>query len=272
MLSLTKSSSAYYSRSQKNELCLNMTPRSSVLAPNLQRARTSDHYRFQPSTCSFMSLLFKPTSCDLIRSKASGNLTSDTIKHQKLRVIFVCLGNICRSPTAEAVFRAVVERRGVSHLFDIDSCGTGGGNPDWYCRGGWSYHEGDEPDRRMTSAAQKRGIVLTSRSRPLTPMDVTRFDLIIGMDAKNQYAVKEATSYWLSEGMIESSEAEVLRSKNSLMTDYCRTYKGVTEVPDPYYGGPEGFERVLDLLYDACEGLLDTLLTTHASIQMTGDT
>ncbi|GLC38474.1 hypothetical protein PLESTB_001729800 [Pleodorina starrii] len=178
---------------------------------------------------------------------------------RKIGVLFVCLGNICRSPTAEAMFRSVVEKSGLAPAFDIDSCGTGGGNPDWFTEGGWSYHEGDPADSRMTLTARKRGVLLTSRSRPLQPLDLSRFDYIVGMDAKNLRAIRGAADYWLVRPMGQGKVPSDYSRRISLMTSYCRKFTGEPEVPDPYYGGPAGFERVLDLLEDACEGLLDSI-------------
>ncbi|CAL5220231.1 g2207 [Coccomyxa viridis] len=174
----------------------------------------------------------------------------------KVHVLFVCLGNICRSPTAEAVFRAVVERAGMQNHFVIDSCGTGGGNPDWYKDKGWAYHEGDPSDQRMLAAAAKRGVCLTSRSRPLRPEDMTTFDYILGMDFENNATIQVAADYWLARGKPVPSK---YREKVQLMCRYLDStgqFKGVMEVPDPYYGGAKGFELVLDLLEEACEGLL----------------
>ncbi|GMH36166.1 hypothetical protein BSKO_04034 [Bryopsis sp. KO-2023] len=173
----------------------------------------------------------------------------------KIGVLFVCLGNICRSPTAEAMFTSVVQEAGLDNQFEIDSCGTGGGNPDWYLEGGWSYHEGEDSDKRMAMAAKHRGIIITSESRPLKPEDLTRFDYIIGMDAKNIADMQIAGDYWSSSHPIP----ERYRSKLSLMTSYSDKFKGSQEVPDPYYSGPEGFETVLDLLEDSCSGLLSAI-------------
>jgi protein-tyrosine phosphatase len=105
-------------------------------------------------------------------------------------VLFVCLGNICRSPTAEAVFVDVVKKANLTNKYAIDSCGTGGGSSDWYKSGGFSYHEGDDADSRMTAAASRRGVNLTSKSRPLEPQDFTNFQYIVGMDPANMRAME----------------------------------------------------------------------------------
>jgi len=168
------------------------------------------------------------------------------------KVLFVCLGNICRSPTAEAMFKNVVDREGRTRQFDVDSCGTGGGNPDWYVEGGWSYHEGDSADSRMQETAAKRGVKLTSKSRPLNKSDLESFDHIIAMDENNVREIMRAARYW------GDSSFSLAKQKTSLMLDFANqdNLRGKA-VPDPYYGGPEGFERVLDLLDDASEGLLN---------------
>ncbi|WP_300285554.1 low molecular weight protein-tyrosine-phosphatase [uncultured Alistipes sp.] len=148
------------------------------------------------------------------------------------RVLFVCLGNICRSPSAEAVFRGAVERVGLEDCIEIDSAGISG------------YHAGESADDRMSRHAARRGYRLTSISRPVTTQDFDRFDLIVGMDDSN---IRDLTR----KASREEGRAEIRR-----MTDFCTQYDD-TEVPDPYYGGAAGFERVLDLLEDACRGLLD---------------
>ncbi|KAH0477388.1 MAG: uncharacterized protein KVP18_003611 [Porospora cf. gigantea A] len=168
-------------------------------------------------------------------------------------VLFLCLGNICRSPAAEAVFSKLLTEKD-RHDVEIDSCGTGGGNPRWYQPGQFSFHEGDQADPRMRQAAKKRDIAITSRSRPLAPED-RRFDYIVCMDSANVRAVSEAAEAW---GVPELAEKVVL------LTDYWAAGGGEgkkpSKVPDPYYGGPDGFEHVLDLLRVCCEGLIREVL------------
>lgn len=181
-------------------------------------------------------------------------------------VLMVCLGNICRSPSAEAVFRSAVEKRGLAHKFWIDSCGTGGGAGGWYRDGGFSYHEGDPADPRMAAAASARGIKLASRSRPLTPADVARCDYILCMDGANERAVATAAAHWAQAGKFSEGDGVDLaslpvRRLTAFLRDPALVKKhGGSGVPDPYYGGPQGFETVLDLLDDACEGLLDAIV------------
>ncbi len=152
----------------------------------------------------------------------------------KKRILFVCLGNICRSPSAEAVFTAMVEKAGLSSQFKIDSAGIGA----WY--------EGEPADRRMQSHAIKRGYNLTSIARQFKPGDFDRFDYIIAMDNENVKALKA----------LARNEKDL--SRISKMTLFSKRYS-YQVVPDPYYGGEEGFELVLDLLEDASEGLLEAI-------------
>jgi protein-tyrosine phosphatase len=182
-------------------------------------------------------------------------------------VLMICWGNICRSPTAEAVFQAVVNKAGQSSIYTVDSCGTGGGNPDWYMENGWSHHEGNPADERMSKVAAKRGVTLTSRSRPLTPADLEKFDYLVAMDEKNARDIITAVDYWRGREFFEKQtkagipSASVMRTKVLRITDYCQMekHKKYDEVPDPYFGGMAGFELVLDLLEDACAGLVEEM-------------
>ena len=170
-------------------------------------------------------------------------------------VLFVCLGNICRSPTAEAVFREKAKKRGVV-VGRIDSCGTGGGSSNWFREGGFSYHEGEPPDGRMTAAARKRGIDMSGASRPLTPGDFSTFRYIVGMDESNKQSMLRALEHWREHGLgnIPRDAEERIVSMADFIDD-----ENVTSVPDPYYGGERGFELVLDLLDGACENLVDAI-------------
>lgn len=155
----------------------------------------------------------------------------------KHKILFVCLGNICRSPSAEGVMKAVVEKAGLSGEFEIDSAGT------------LNYHAGEPADRRMQQHAIKRGYHLTSISRGIDARrDFEYFDHIIGMDDNNM------------ENLMSLAPDQPALKKLSRMTDYCTVFHEKS-VPDPYYGGSEGFELVLDLLEDACQGLLQTIIT-----------
>ncbi|MFR6415848.1 low molecular weight protein-tyrosine-phosphatase [Alistipes shahii] len=153
----------------------------------------------------------------------------------KTRILFVCLGNICRSPAAEGIMRRIVERRGLSGTFGIDSAGTYGG------------HRGELPDPRMRSAASRRGYALTHRSRQVGEEDFDRFDMIVAMDDMNYESLNR---------LAPSREAA---RKIFRMAEFCRRHPDRTYVPDPYYEGHEGFELVLDMLEDGCEGILEYL-------------
>ena len=150
------------------------------------------------------------------------------------KILFVCLGNICRSPAAEGIMQKKVQEQNLASSFHIDSAGT------------YGYHEGELPDDRMCAHALRRGYQLTSRSRLVESNDFHKFDLIIGMDDNNIRKLEQM--------------APDLESKQKIcrMTDYCRFYTD-KYVPDPYYDEDSGFEYALDLLEDACEGLLDAL-------------
>ena len=151
----------------------------------------------------------------------------------KTSVLFVCMGNICRSPTAEGVFRHHAEQAGVYERLLIDSAGT------------HAYHAGEPADQRARKAAERRGISLDGIfARRVNSGDFERFDYIIAMDEDNRARLHE-----------EAPEEH--RHKIRLFLEFATVTE--TEVPDPYYGGAAGFERVLDLVEDASRGLLDTL-------------
>lgn len=156
------------------------------------------------------------------------------INNKKYKIIFVCLGNICRSSSAEEIMRTYIKRAGLEKEIEVDSAGIS------------SYHQGELADDRMRAHAIRRGYNITHRSRPVRTDDFYEFDLILGMDDRNIDALKE-----------KAPDVETER-KIGRMTDYCRV-KVVDYVPDPYYGGAQGFENVLDILEDACGGLLDSL-------------
>jgi protein-tyrosine phosphatase len=152
-----------------------------------------------------------------------------------IRICFVCLGNICRSPTAEAVFQKMVEDRGLAEQYQIDSAGTA------------SYHEGDLADARSREAAGRRGYPIHSRSRPFEPKDFGRFDWVLAMDMDNVRA------------LVEMAPTNAARERVRLLRSFDPTAAKDAIVPDPYYGGPRGFDEVIDICERACRGLLDTL-------------
>lgn len=154
-----------------------------------------------------------------------------------IKLLFVCLGNICRSPAAENLMNHLLEAQGLSDRVTCDSAGTSG------------YHIGEPPDRRMTLAAHQRGIAMRGAARQFQRSDFEHFDLILAMDADNY------------DDILSLDSQGQYRHKVRLMCDFC-TRHSVRAVPDPYYGGPEGFDKVLDLLTDACEGLLTHLQTS----------
>jgi low molecular weight protein-tyrosine phosphatase len=153
------------------------------------------------------------------------------------RLLFICMGNICRSPTAEGVMRRLVRDEGLEHQFEIDSAGTG------------SWHAGDSPDRRATAAAATRGITLEGVARQVRPRDFEHFDLLLAMDREN---LRELRTF--------SADGDVA-GKARLLREFDPASAGAPDldVPDPYYGGPDGFEKVLDQVEAACKGLLDAL-------------
>lgn len=148
------------------------------------------------------------------------------------KLLFVCLGNICRSPAAENIMNHLVNQAKLSEKIVCDSAGTA------------SYHVGSLPDQRMTAAAATLlGIQLIGQARQLKQSDLEKFDLILAMDQENYYDI------------LALNPIGQYKHKVRLMCDFCSRHI-VQEVPDPYYGGTEGFTHVIDLLLDACNGLL----------------
>lgn len=156
-------------------------------------------------------------------------------ENRPVRILFVCLGNICRSPAAEGIMRKMTENMPERLKPEIDSAGFYGG------------HAGDLPDRRMRNAAFQRGLRLEHRSRVIRPSDFEYFDLIIGMDDRNIADLHDADP---------SLEAE---KKIARMSDFCIHYPNADHIPDPYYDGIDGFYNVLNLLEDGCEHLVELL-------------
>lgn len=156
----------------------------------------------------------------------------------EVAVLFVCLGNICRSPTAEGIFRHLARERRLDHHLVIDSAGTGG------------WHVGEAADPRTLAAARRRGIAWDHRARQVGVADFARFDLLVAMDRRN-----------LSD-LLDTAPDEAARAKVVLLRSFDPANRpgDDPDVPDPYFGGDEGFERVLDLCERACAGLLDVLV------------
>ena len=165
--------------------------------------------------------------------------TKEAIKNarakDKIRILFVCLGNICRSPAAQGIFQARVDSAGDAARFEIDSAGTGG------------WHIGDLPDHRMRVHASRRGYDLTHRARQFKATDFDDFDLIVAMDGSNRY------------DLLAAARTVDDRKKIIMMGDFITRNPRFDHIPDPYYEGSEGFELVLDLLEDASENLYNAL-------------
>jgi protein-tyrosine phosphatase len=160
-----------------------------------------------------------------------------------MRILFVCMGNICRSPTAEAVMRGLLRAEGLEEAVALDSAGTGG------------WHAGSAPDARATAAARARGVDLDGAARQVTAEDFERFDLVLAMDRDNE-----------RELLARAPDAQA-RAKVRLLREFdpAAVAAGDLDVPDPYYGGPHGFDRVLDLVEAACRGLLDEVRPAGAA-------
>jgi protein-tyrosine phosphatase len=154
---------------------------------------------------------------------------------EMMRILFVCMGNICRSPTAEGVMRRLIDDAGLSDAIDIESAGTGG------------WHAGEPPDERAALAAARRGVTLEGAARQVRESDFRRFDLLIALDRAN---LRE---------LLAIAPDEEAAEKVRLLREFDPAADGDLDVPDPYYGGDRGFETVLDMVEAACRGLLGEL-------------
>jgi protein-tyrosine phosphatase len=160
-----------------------------------------------------------------------------------VRLLFVCLGNICRSPTAEGVMRSLLERDGLDHEVELDSAGTG------------SWHVGSAPDVRAAQVARRREVELRGPARQVTPEDFVDYDLLLAMDRDNASALRA-----LAADEEQRAKVRMLRE-----FDPDSVARGELEVPDPYYGAPGGFEEVFEIVRAACEGLLAELRAERAA-------
>lgn len=156
-----------------------------------------------------------------------------------VRLCFVCLGNICRSPTAEGIMLQLVEQAGLAAELVVESAGTG------------SYHVGERPDRRTLATARARGVVLPSRARQWQPGDFAHFDLVLAMDLDNR------------EALLAMAPDQAARDRVLLLRSFDPEAPPDAGVPDPYYGGADGFEEVFEVCAAACRGLLAHLRTAH---------
>ncbi len=153
------------------------------------------------------------------------------------RLLFVCLGNICRSPTAEGVMRALVSREGLAERIELESAGTG------------AWHVGSPPDRRASEVARARGVALDGAARQVCAQDFFDFDVVLAMDRENLRELRRQAP-----GERERAKVRLLRE-----FDPASVSSGELDVPDPYYGAGDGFERVFELVHAACEGLLEQI-------------
>jgi len=170
-------------------------------------------------------------------SRTSENIINSPENKGKIRILFVCLGNICRSPAAEGIMKHRVAEACLCDNFFIDSAGIGG------------WHVGQLPDHRMRRCGERHGYHFCSRARQFSPQDFDRFDCIIGMDRENVADLKAQAR--------TPQDAKKVR----LITEFMRQHPGQDTIPDPYYGSDFDFEWVIELLEDACQGLLEEVVT-----------
>ena len=156
-----------------------------------------------------------------------------------VRVCFVCLGNICRSPMAEGIMRSFVRGAGLHDQIEVDSAGLG------------AYHVGEMPDQRAQEASRARGVTLNSSARQFTADDFERFDYVVAMDVENH------------EDLLDLAPDAAAKAAVRLLRSFDPAAPAGAEVPDPYYGGPSGFDNVFNMCEAACQGLLDTIRSEH---------
>ena len=158
------------------------------------------------------------------------------MNQEKYKILFVCLGNICRSPMAETIMERLIKDNHMSNSIMVDSVGIIG------------YHAGEKADSRMRQHAYQRGYNITHISRPICTSDFDEFDLIISMDES------------VHDSLLDKAPSIPHESKVVRMTDFCQIHTDATHVPDPYNGGASGFEHVINLLEDSCRGLLEYII------------
>jgi len=159
--------------------------------------------------------------------------------NRPVRLLFVCLGNICRSPLAEGVFLHLAREAGVEGLFEVDSAGTG------------AWHVGEAPDPRSAEVAIQHGVKLRGRARSVQAADFATFDLILGMDSDNIRNLERLP------------KTDTTRARVVLFREFDPESDGDLSVPDPYYGGADGFDRMFDIIHRSCTALLRKLLEAH---------
>ncbi len=177
-------------------------------------------------------------------ARADGAVSADRTGAGATRLLFVCLGNICRSPTAEGVMRALVAREGLQDSIQLESAGTG------------AWHVGSAPDRRATAAALARGVTLQGRARQVTLEDFDDFDLLLAMDRENARELQQQAP-----GEQQRAKVRLLREFDPASAprgSQAAAGDGL-DVPDPYFGGAGGFDEVFELVQAACEGLLEQI-------------
>ncbi|KAF8403241.1 hypothetical protein HHK36_011342 [Tetracentron sinense] len=216
-----------YLRICHNSPSLSLKPPSLIL-PKQHQSSSVLHFSYPASLCKpSLRKLSSSSSHSFVPAITASMASTPSTETKPFSVLFVCLGNICRSPAAEGVFKEIVNRRNVQSKFNIDSAGT------------INYHEGNQADPRMRAASKRRGIEITSLSRPIRPSDFRDFDLILAMDKQNRNDIMEAFDRWRFKDTLPSDAHKKVR----LMCSYCKKHDE-TEVPDPYYGGAKGFEKL----------------------------